>query len=140
MRLSTRYGLAFLILQVLAGDVSQAALTHEAFHSLWTRFRVLPERYDVSRGALHSSMNYYPLRYACHNRPWAVHIRSWALHSSVNYLLLSTTSSFPLHWAESLLRQKHLGGSANVSSVLSMWQCLMSAPMACTVPNPSQPA
>jgi hypothetical protein len=31
-------------------------------HSLWSRFRVLPERYDVARAAVHSSMAYYPLR------------------------------------------------------------------------------
>ena len=49
-------------LQVLAGDVSAAAATQEAFHSLWTRFKVLPERYDVGRAALHGSMAYYPLR------------------------------------------------------------------------------
>ena len=49
-------------LQVLAGDVSAAALTHEAFHSLWERYTVLPERYDVSRSAVHSTMAYYPLR------------------------------------------------------------------------------
>ena len=49
-------------LQVLAGDVVSAAATQEAFHSLWTRFRVLPERYDVGRSAVHASMSYYPLR------------------------------------------------------------------------------
>ena len=31
-------------LQVLAGDVAAAAETQEAFHSLWSRFKVLPER------------------------------------------------------------------------------------------------
>ena len=49
-------------LQVLAGDVASAAATLEAFQSLWTRFRVLPERYDVGRSAVHASMAYYPLR------------------------------------------------------------------------------
>ena len=49
-------------LQVLAGDVRQAAETQEAFHSLWVRFKVLPERYDVKRATVHSSMSYYPLR------------------------------------------------------------------------------
>ena len=49
-------------LQVLAGDVQAAADTQEAFHSLWTRFKLLPERYDVNRGAVHASMAYYPLR------------------------------------------------------------------------------
>lgn len=49
-------------LQVLAGDVSAAAATQEAFHSLWTRFKVLPERYDVGRAVVHSGMSYYPLR------------------------------------------------------------------------------
>jgi len=48
--------------QVLAGDVASAASTQEAFHSLWQKFRVLPERYDVHRKVVHSSMAYYPLR------------------------------------------------------------------------------
>lgn len=49
-------------LQVLAGDVSAAAVTQDAFHSLWRRFRVLPERYDVGRSAVLTHMAYYPLR------------------------------------------------------------------------------
>lgn len=49
-------------LQVLAGDVDAAAATQEAFHSLWSRFRLLPERFDVKRNAVHPSMSYYPLR------------------------------------------------------------------------------
>lgn len=49
-------------LQVLAGDVAAAASTHEVFHSLWARYTVLPERYDVARSAVHSTMAYYPLR------------------------------------------------------------------------------
>ena len=49
-------------LQVLAGDVTAAAATHDAFYSLWTKYRVLPERYDVNKGAVHASMAYYPLR------------------------------------------------------------------------------
>ena len=32
------------IWQVLVGDIEQAAATHAAFHSLWARHHVLPER------------------------------------------------------------------------------------------------
>ena len=49
-------------LQVLVGDIGEAAQTHSAFHALWQRFKVLPERYDVHRAALHGSMVGYPLR------------------------------------------------------------------------------
>ena len=39
-----------------------AAATQEAFHSLWQRYRVLPERYDLARSLVHASSSYYPLR------------------------------------------------------------------------------
>uniref|UniRef100_A0A7S4B7D7 alpha-1,2-Mannosidase n=1 Tax=Chrysotila carterae TaxID=13221 RepID=A0A7S4B7D7_CHRCT len=51
-------------LQVLVGDVEQAASTHAAFHSLWRMFGALPERYDVRRKSLYAGAwaEVYPLR------------------------------------------------------------------------------
>ena len=51
-------------LQVLVGDLQQAAETHGAFHSLWKRFDALPERYDVLKqeSAGGAWAGRYPLR------------------------------------------------------------------------------
>ena len=50
-------------MQVLAGDVQQAAESFRAFYGVWQRFGVLPERYFFAgEGALHPTEHYYPLR------------------------------------------------------------------------------
>lgn len=50
-------------MQVLAGDVRQAAESFAAFYGVWQRFGVLPERYFfVGEGVLHPTEHYYPLR------------------------------------------------------------------------------
>eukprot|EP00658_Telonema_sp_P-2_P081486 TRINITY_DN8363_c0_g1_i1.p1 TRINITY_DN8363_c0_g1~~TRINITY_DN8363_c0_g1_i1.p1 ORF type:complete len:354 (-),score=82.49 TRINITY_DN8363_c0_g1_i1:92-1153(-) len=49
-------------LQVLHGDLARANRTHRAFHSLWRRYGVLPERHSLMADALHSSERYYLLR------------------------------------------------------------------------------
>ena len=50
--------------QVLVGDITLAAETHAAFHSLWNQFGALPERYDIGRKAILSGAwaEMYPLR------------------------------------------------------------------------------
>ena len=49
-------------LQVLAGDVDEAAQSFAAFYEIWRRYRVLPERYDLQRQVVHPHVAAYPLR------------------------------------------------------------------------------
>ena len=55
-------------LQVLAGDVEEAAATQDAFHSLWRQYKLLPERVNVdqskslTQSVVNPTMAYYPLR------------------------------------------------------------------------------
>ncbi|GJU72941.1 alpha-mannosidase I MNS5 [Tanacetum coccineum] len=49
-------------LQVLAGDVAAANLTHREFFYVWKKFGVLPERYLLDHQMVHPTEKYYPLR------------------------------------------------------------------------------
>lgn len=49
-------------LQVLHGDLAKANRTHRAFHSLWRKYGVLPERHSLVSNTLHRSEKYYLLR------------------------------------------------------------------------------
>ena len=49
-------------LQVLAGDVDEAAESFASYYELWRRYRVLPERYDLQRHVVHPHAAAYPLR------------------------------------------------------------------------------
>ena len=49
-------------LQVLAGDVDDAAESFASFFELWRRYRVLPERVDLQRNVVHPHAAAYPLR------------------------------------------------------------------------------
>lgn len=49
-------------MQVLAGDVLQAADTFENFVSVWHRFGLLPERYLFASEQLHPTEQQYLLR------------------------------------------------------------------------------
>jgi hypothetical protein len=43
-------------LQVLAGDVEAAAVTHDRFMSVWRRYGVFPERFLYKDNALHPTV------------------------------------------------------------------------------------
>ncbi len=47
---------------MLIGDLEPAISTHDAFWTLWQRYRGLPERYVLNANQLHSTERYYPLR------------------------------------------------------------------------------
>jgi len=100
-------------MQVLAGDVDAAAATQTAFHSLWSKFRVLPERFDVHRNAVHASMAYYPLRPELSESTYALYRAT----GSAKYLAMGEEM---VHSLNAVARNAN--GFAGIKSVIGLEQ------------------
>nr|GEV67177.1 alpha-mannosidase I MNS5 [Tanacetum cinerariifolium] len=98
-------------LQVLAGDVAAANLTHREFFYVWKKFGVLPERYLLDHQMVHPTEKYYPLRPE--------------LAESTYYLYQATKDPWYMEVGEAIVNSLNLhtkvdGGFASVRDVTTM--------------------
>ncbi|PWA35683.1 glycosyl hydrolase family 47 protein [Artemisia annua] len=98
-------------LQVLAGDVAAANLTHREFFYVCKKFGVLPERYLLDHQMVHPTEKYYPLRPE--------------LAESTYYLYQATKDPWYMEVGEAIVNSLNLhtkvdGGFASVRDVTTM--------------------